>query len=110
VAVPLEVVLAVARADILAGNEEKATVFLGLVDELEGRIEALRAEQAIESIRSPLDGRELMAIFDLGPGPWIEDVKEHLVQLMLEGELSPDDKEEAANRARIFLNEMTPPL
>ena len=110
VAVPLEVVLAVARADILAGNEEKATVFLGLVDELEGRIEALRAEQAIESIRSPLDGRELMAIFDLGPGPWIEDVKEHLVQLMLEGELSPDDKEKAANRARIFLNEITSPL
>ncbi len=109
VAVPLEVVLAVARADILAGNEEKATVFLGLVDELEGRIEALRAEQAIESIRSPLDGRELMAIFDLGPGPWIEDVKEHLVQLTLEGELSPDDKEEAAGRARTFLRETTPP-
>ncbi len=103
VLVPLECVLELARADIRAGNEEKAPVFLALVDELEGRIRDLRAEQDVARVTSPLDGRELMGMFGRPPGPWIGAVKDHLVQLILEGELSPDDRQAAARHAADFL-------
>jgi poly(A) polymerase len=103
VIVPLNAVLELARADIKAGNEEKAPHFLALVDELERRIEAVRADMEVEKVRSPLDGRELMELSGRGPGPWIGEVKDHLVHLILEGELAPGDRETALERAREFL-------
>ena len=104
VVVPHTAVLDLARADIKAGNEEKVPHFLALVDELQERIEAIRADLEVEKIRSPLDGRELMELLGREPGPWIGEVKEHLIHLILEGELAPDDKEAAADVARDFLN------
>jgi poly(A) polymerase len=101
--VPVAAVLELARADIRAGNEEKALWFLALVDELEERIDRIRAELEVEKIRSPLDGRELMELFGRGEGPWISEVKEHLVHLILEGELAEGDKRAAAERARDFM-------
>ena len=110
VAVPLTAVLDLARADIKAGSEATAPHFLALVDELEERIEAIRADLEVEKIRSPLDGRELMELLERGPGPWIDEVKEHLVHLILEGELAPDDKDAAAGLAREFLKMGSDPL
>ena len=49
---------------------------------------------------SPLDGRELMALLGREPGPWIARIKERLSTLVLDGELAPGDKEEAARIAR----------
>ena len=103
VIVPLRAVLELARADIKAGNKDKALSFLALVDQLDRRVEAIAAEQEVEKIRSPLDGRELMELFGLGPGPWISEVKEQLVRLVLEGQLDQGDKEGASVRAREFL-------
>jgi poly(A) polymerase len=101
--VPVAAVLELARADIKAGNEDKIGGFLALVDELEERIDRIRAELEVEKIRSPLDGRELMELFGRGEGPWISEVKEHLVHLILEGELTEGDKRTATERAREFL-------
>ncbi len=88
-------VLELARADIKAGNEDKIPGFLALVDELEERIEGIRAVHKVEKIRSPLDGRELMEHFGRGEGPWISEAKEYLVHLILEGELAEGDKDAA---------------
>lgn len=104
VMVPLSAVLELARADIKAGNEAKVPVFLSLVEELEERIELIRAEQEVEKIRSPLDGRELMELFGRKEGPWIGEVKEHLVQLVLDGKLAEGDRQAAADLAREFTN------
>jgi poly(A) polymerase len=41
-----------------------------------------------------------MALFDRGPGPWLRPIKDHLLGLVIDGVLSPDDKEEAAKIAR----------
>lgn len=98
-------VFELARADVKAGNLDKVPVFLALIDELEERVEIIRAGQAVEKIRSPLDGRELMKLCGRGRGPWITEAKEHLVHLILEGELAEGDKEAAAElilRAGLF--------
>ena len=51
-------------------------------------------------LKSPLDGNELMELFGRGPGPWLRPIKDHLLSLVIDGMLSPDDKEEAAKIAR----------
>ncbi len=55
--------------------------------------------------QSPLNGDELCAIFGKKPGPWIRDVKNHLTELVLDDLLEPGDKEQAEQRARLFLLE-----
>lgn len=103
--VGLDRVFELARADVRAGNLKQVPHFLALIDRLEERIELLNApHEEIHGATSPLDGDELMDLFDRGPGPWLRPVKDHLKQLVIEGRLKPDDKEEAARLAREFVD------
>ena len=103
VMVPLDAVIELARADILAGSLETARPNLAMLEELGKKIEEVKGGHDIERSRSPLDGRELMALFGREAGPWLREVKDHLTMLVLEGEIGQDDREEAARRAREFL-------
>ncbi len=58
------------------------------------------AERALAELKSPLDGDELMGLFDRPPGRWIAEVKDHLRELVIDGELAPDDKATATRIAR----------
>ena len=70
-------------------------------DRLEAACERVEAEEAaMLRAESPLDGRELMALLEREPGPWIARIKERLSTLVLDGELAPGDKEGAARIAR----------
>jgi|BarGraNGADG00312_1021997.scaffolds.fasta_scaffold06675_5 poly(A) polymerase len=109
VMVPLADVIALARADIKAGNLEKATIFLGLADELEERIETLGAHEEVVRAHSPLDGTELSEMFGREPGPWIRPLKEHLAQMVVDGSLAQDDKEAASEAAREFMRSRPSP-
>ena len=44
-----------------------------------------------------------MALFEREPGPWLRPVKDHLLSLVIDGELAPDDKESAIRIARQFV-------
>jgi poly(A) polymerase len=46
-----------------------------------------------------------MAMFDRPPGPWIGEIKDHLLELVLDGDLAMDDKERAAEIARELVAE-----
>lgn len=110
VLVPLDAVIELARADIRAGNLEKAPHFLALVDDLERRVEEVRAREAVERLRSPLDGRELMELFGRPQGPWLKELKAFLTDKVIAGELAGDDKEGAARMAAEFLESADEPL
>ena len=45
-----------------------------------------------------------MAVFGRGPGPWLRPIKDHLLGLVIDGVLSPDDKEEAARIAKTLID------
>jgi poly(A) polymerase len=96
----VEDLLSLSRADVTTGRVERRTEIARSVAELERRIRELRAQEDIARIASPLDGLELMQLFERGPGPWIRPIKEHLRELVIDGELRADDKETAAAIAR----------
>ncbi len=58
-----------------------------------------------ESLNSPIDGKEIMAEFELKPGRFVGEIKRHLTNLVVDGELSKDDREGAFAKARAYVNE-----
>jgi poly(A) polymerase len=62
-------------------------------------IEQVRTITPASELESPLSGEEIMAEMGLEPGPEVGKVKAWLLELVIEGELKPGDKEEA--RARL---------
>lgn len=86
--------IALARADAaahsLTGESENEPRY----DLLSQRIRELRREPGA-SMRSPLNGEDIMNHFDRSPGPWIQVVKDALLHEVLEGRLAPGDRESA---------------
>src|SRR3989475_4584355 len=96
--------LDLSRADITSYRADKVTRAVARVTELTERCQRLREEAERMPLKSPLDGNELMEIFGRGPGPWLRPIKDHLLSLVIDGVLAPDDKEEAAKIARAMLD------
>jgi poly(A) polymerase len=102
----IEDLLALSRADVTTGRVERRTAIARSAAELERRIEALRAQEDIASLSSPLDGLDLMQLFERGPGAWIKPIKAHLTELVIDGDLAPDDKAAAIPIARRLYAEL----
>lgn len=90
-------------ADITSYRADKLARAAARVAELAERCQRLQEEAERVPLKSPLDGKELMAMFDRGPGPWLRPIKEHLLGLVIDGALAPDDKEGAAKIARMLV-------
>ncbi|MCR4429095.1 MAG: CCA tRNA nucleotidyltransferase [Caldiserica bacterium] len=84
----LKSTLRLARADIY-GIESLESNFWHLI----GRIQALDQEQ-VKSISSPLSGDEIMDLLGISPGPQVGEIKEEIVEAILEGKIE-NNKESA---------------
>ncbi len=100
----LPTLLDLSRADITSYRADKVSRAAARVSELAERCQRLKEEAERVPLKSPLDGKELMEMFQRPPGPWLRPLKEHLLGLVIDGVLSPDDKEEAARIARELVN------
>jgi poly(A) polymerase len=98
--------LLLSRADVTTGRIERRMAIAGSVAELERRILELQAQEDIARLDSPLDGTELMQLFGRGPGRWIKPIKDHLREMVLDGELTMDDKAAAIPIARRLYEEL----
>jgi poly(A) polymerase len=96
--------LDLAGSDITSANERKLKQASRLMSSLRSRIAKLEEEMALAELKSPLDGVELMELFQQPPGRWIADVKDHLRELVIDGVLAPGDKERAREIAAEYLN------
>jgi len=101
----LKDLFAFAEADQSGRNERKLELYRRNRQQLRERIEELERQAEIAKITSPLSGDELMKIFHRPAGPWIKPVKEHLLSLVLDGQLEQKDQKEAEKIARAFLKQ-----
>nr|WP_294693750.1 CCA tRNA nucleotidyltransferase [uncultured Friedmanniella sp.] len=87
------------RADCTTRNQAKAARLRAAYDHLETRIAELAEQEELNSLRPDLDGRQIMALLDLPPGPMVGKAYQHLLELRIEeGPLGPE-RAEAALRA-----------
>lgn len=101
----LEDLLDLAAADITSANARKRQAARERMAALRAHIARLEAELALADLKSPLDGDQLMALFDRPPGRWIAEVKDHLRELVIDGELAPHDTARAEAIARAMLGD-----
>lgn len=102
----LEDLLALSRADVTSARADRRMAIARSVAELEARIRTLREQEDIAKLASPLDGHDLMTLFDRKPGPWIKPIKDHLLELVLDGVLAQDDREAATEIALRLYEEL----
>jgi poly(A) polymerase len=91
------------RCDCTTRNKKKAAALGRRIDELERRIDELRAQEELDSIRPPLDGRQVMELLGVEPGRVVGEALDFLLELRLdEGPMSED---EAHARLRAWVAE-----
>ncbi len=79
------------RADCTTRNQAKAAGLRASYDDLEARIASLAAEEDLAAMRPDLDGKQIMELLDLPPGPVIGDAYKFLLERRIdEGPLGPD--------------------
>ncbi len=90
----------IAEADRAAFNPEHHYLDPQVV---RGRIRKVQEEADYARVQSPLDGRDIMRIAGIGPGPEVGELKEFLVGEILEGRLTEGDREAAEKLLRAKL-------
>ena len=101
----VDLLLELARADITGSAPRRRRIAEESWRSLKGRVEEVRAQDAIERLQSPLDGNQLMEHFGRGPGRWIKHVKDYLENEVVEGRLGKDDTEKALELAEAHFRE-----
>jgi poly(A) polymerase len=91
------------RSDCTTRNVFKARQLAAYSDELEERIARLEAEEELASIRPPLDGRQVMALLGIPPGPLVGKALAHLLELRLDR--GPMSEEQAVAALRDWAKE-----
>lgn len=90
-----EDLLDLGAADVTSARASRRAAAARRVAGLREHYERLQAERALDQLQSPLDGHHLMAMFDRKPGRWIGEIKDRLRELVIDGELDPDDMDTA---------------
>jgi poly(A) polymerase len=98
--------LDLAAADVTSARAHRQRAAASRVQGLRDHVARLEAEVELARLQSPLDGNELMRMFDRRPGKWIAEVKDHLRELVIDGELAPDDRESATRIAHDLVARM----
>jgi poly(A) polymerase len=83
---------ALVRSDCTTRNRAKAARLAASYDELERRIAALAEQEELKAIRPDLDGREIMAILDVPPGPVVGRAYQYLLDVRMERGPVPHDE------------------
>ncbi len=80
------------RADVTTKNRAKRRRFAQAMDHLEERIAALAEQEALEAIRPPIDGTQVMAYLGITPGPLVGEAWDHLKEQAIDhGPMSEDE-------------------
>jgi poly(A) polymerase len=72
------------RSDCTTRNAKKAAALARRMDELEGRIGELAAQEELQKIKPPLDGDQIMAFLGVAPGPLVGQARTFLLDLRLD--------------------------
>ena len=82
------------RADSTTRNKRRAAALQRAYDHLEERIDVLAEAEELAAIRPDLDGQQIMAILDIGPGPDVGAAYKFLLEVRLDqGPLDPAEAE-----------------
>ncbi|MGI9063966.1 MAG: CCA tRNA nucleotidyltransferase [Pseudonocardiaceae bacterium] len=86
------------RADCTTRNRRKAAALQRTYDDLEARIDRIRAAEDLARVRPDLDGNAIMELLGIPPGPLVGEAWRYLKELRLDRGPLPRDEAEAELR------------
>ncbi|MBR9860880.1 HD domain-containing protein [bacterium] len=84
----LEDLILFCRCDITTKNKEKEKRFLANLDKVEEAIVEVEERDRIRNWQPPIDGSEIMEIFNIGAGRHIGEIKNALKDAILDGQIA----------------------
>ncbi|SOC58415.1 CCA tRNA nucleotidyltransferase [Ornithinimicrobium cerasi] len=79
------------RSDSTTRNRRKAARLAASYDDLERRVDALRAQEELQAVRPELDGNQIAEVLGIAPGPLLGRAYKHLLAFRLdEGRVGDD--------------------
>jgi len=72
------------RSDVTTRNRRKAQRLARNYDDLERRIAQLAEKERLDAIRPELDGRQIMEILGIPPGPLVGEAYRHMLEIRME--------------------------
>lgn len=89
------------RSDVTTRNATRARTISRQIDELEERIEDLRAREELDALRPPIDGNDVMAHLDISPSRAVGEIMDMLLERRIEeGPYTPEVAYELLDRWR----------
>ena len=83
----IEDLLSLCRADITSKNKYKVNNFMNNFNFVEKRIVEVEERDKLRNFKSPVDGDEIMEIFDITPGPLVGKIKSIIESQILDGKI-----------------------
>lgn len=90
----IDALMILCRADITSKNRDRVKKYLSNFELVEQRIAEVEEKDALRAFQSPFDGKEIMEMFDLEPGPAVGKIKHAIEEAILDGDI--DNTHEAA--------------
>lgn len=101
----VEDLMILCRADITSKNDRKVKKYLGNFDKVEQRMREVEEKDRIRNWQPPLDGNDIMHIFELNPGKSVGILKEAVKEAIIEGEIA-NSREEALQFLKLHAHEL----
>jgi poly(A) polymerase len=87
------------RCDVTTGNEKRARTIQNRIDELEHRIEELKAQEEIEALRAPINGNDVITYLGIKPGPLVGEIMDILLEKRIDDGAYSEEEAYAIVRA-----------
>ena len=89
----LNSLMVLCRADITSKNKIRVQRYMKNFELVEERIVEVEEKDALRAFQSPFNGKEIMEMFELEPGPKVGEIKHFIEEAILEGEIANDHDE-----------------
>ena len=89
----IEELLALCRADITSANREKVKQYHENFNKVASRIRQVGEKDALRNFQSPVDGNEIMTLFNIRSGPGIGKIKTFIENKILDGDVENNREE-----------------
>jgi putative nucleotidyltransferase with HDIG domain len=93
------------RADITSKNPVKIKQYLKNYKTVIRKAKTVEKKDRLKAFKSPVDGREIMRLFQLDPGPQIGRIKKIIEEAILEGKI-PNEHDAALNYLKQYQKEI----